>query len=775
MIIDSPIISGSSVASGSYTQTGNVTITGSLIVTGGITGSISGSAISASYATTASYWSGSITNATSASYSLTASYSNTSTTASYVASVISASYAATASYVLTAQTASYWSGSITNALSASYAASASNASNTALFNSTASAVFATTGSNNFTGVTYHSNTNNAIGFSSTTSSIYTDGGLQVTKDVYVSSSLYIKGNLTVYGTQSVSYITSSTLNISTNLITVNTSTPAVRFGGIAVQDSGSTAGLTGSLLWDSQNNSWLYDNPSGSGNYDSAMVIMGPRNASALGSEQGLNCNYLIQGHGHHHTTSSGIFHDGTNTCIPNTLIGSTVCAGTFDSNCARLIGKVSASPYANSSWLQAPASSGMFIVNSGITNWIGIKADGSIDSSGTFTHNGRLNIFGTGNSTSTTTYGLVVDPSGGGVDNFYVRDDGMAYLRNILLINKSSTAIAGNSGAEVYSGVLTAHSCTGNGVLNLNASQNAPAANIGGQINFDAVYRSSDCATTTIARIKGFREDNTSNFWKSYISFETTNASDGYTISEKMRITSGGNVGIGSIAPTNLLHLCKPSGTISMTLQTSCNYGYFYNDGTNIGLASDIGATGLKFIVNRNSPDCSLIVCSTGTVYACSLTVGNKSATRINLNIDRATKVINGFNATSSGARWLRIGCFNARTTYMLNMNTTGNYYTPGSTTALIFRDWGNSFFSQTLGKLGTQYVYCIRMQSDNVGGDYAVEVWYNAIDPNQLSGILVYSAAALSADADSILMCLGSYGTDAANSSVTTSAIAF
>ena len=70
---------GSFATTGSNRFNGNQTITGSLIVTGGITGSIA----SASYATTASYWSGSITNATTSSYSLNA---------------ISASYAATASY-----------------------------------------------------------------------------------------------------------------------------------------------------------------------------------------------------------------------------------------------------------------------------------------------------------------------------------------------------------------------------------------------------------------------------------------------------------------------------------------------------------------------------------------------------------------------------------------------------------------------------------------------------------------------------------------------------
>jgi len=196
--------------------------------------------------------------------------------------------------------------------------------------------YATTSSNNFVGTQYISNTVNPTGFT-TTSSLYTDGGLRVTKDAYISGTLYLN-NVTVYGTQSVNYITSSQLDISDNIINVNTATPNVRFGGLAVYDSGSTS-LTGSLLWDSQNNNWVYSNPSGSGNYDSSMVIMGPRNASTLGNEQGLNCNYLVLGHGSHHTTSSAIFHDGTNTCFyGNSYISSsglacfanTVCTPTL-------------------------------------------------------------------------------------------------------------------------------------------------------------------------------------------------------------------------------------------------------------------------------------------------------------------------------------------------------------------------------------------------------------------------------------------------------------
>jgi hypothetical protein len=180
--------------------------------------------------------------------------------------------------------------------------------------STTLASFNTTGPSTITANQYISSSTQATGFTAT-SSLYTDGGLRVGKDAYVSGTLYLN-NVTVYGTQSIQYITSSQLNISTNLITVNTATPSVRFGGIAVQDSGSVSGLTGSLLWDSQTNNWIYNNPSGSGNYDSAMVMMGPQNSSGLGNEVGITINSIPKGAGGHHMTSSAMFESGSNVGI---------------------------------------------------------------------------------------------------------------------------------------------------------------------------------------------------------------------------------------------------------------------------------------------------------------------------------------------------------------------------------------------------------------------------------------------------------------------------
>jgi hypothetical protein len=185
--------------------------------------------------------------------------------------------------------------------------------------------YATTGSNTFVDGQYLSSSFNPTGFS-TTASLYTDGGLRVTRDAYISGTLYLN-NVTVFGTQSVAYISSSQLNIGTNLITVNTDTPSIRFGGLAVYDSGST-GLTGSILWDSQNNHWVYSNPSGS-SYSGGMFISGPR-TSTLGSETGTTSCALMMGQGGDHITSSAILHYGNATCFYGTSFISSSGAACF-------------------------------------------------------------------------------------------------------------------------------------------------------------------------------------------------------------------------------------------------------------------------------------------------------------------------------------------------------------------------------------------------------------------------------------------------------------
>ena len=305
---------------------GSLVITGSIFATQGITGSFSGNATSASYATTASY-----ALRTAGVNSLTASTviyidynSSTGGATIYNQGVVSITGSANqiASSPPTTQglvtlflpqgigtTSQVTFGGITGSV-------LGTASNATLFNTRDSSTFANTGSNTFTGPQYVSQASNAISFTST-ASLYTDGGLRVAKDSFVSGTAYFN-NVVVYGTSSIQYITSSQVNFGTNIITVNTDTPAVRFGGLAVFDSGSTQ-LTGSILWDSEKNHWIYSNPSGS-TYNSAMLMNGPRNTGSLGTEQGTLNNYVMKGQGGDHITSSQIIDDGTTVQIPGNL-----------------------------------------------------------------------------------------------------------------------------------------------------------------------------------------------------------------------------------------------------------------------------------------------------------------------------------------------------------------------------------------------------------------------------------------------------------------------
>ena len=184
--------------------------------------------------------------------------------------------------------------------------------------------YATTGSNTFTGAQYISNTTDATSFTST-AALYTDGGLRVTKDAFVSGGLSIAGNLTVFGTSSVNFVTSSTL-IGLEFINLNTDLPALRYAGINVGDSGSAAGISSSFWYDSEKDNWLYVYaPPTSGEVTSSMAINGPIAYNNIGNEQGLLGNYivksqLITAENNHHITSSQIYDDGTTVAIAGNL-----------------------------------------------------------------------------------------------------------------------------------------------------------------------------------------------------------------------------------------------------------------------------------------------------------------------------------------------------------------------------------------------------------------------------------------------------------------------
>lgn len=190
--------------------------------------------------------------------------------------------------------------SFTGSLIGSLTGTSSYAAESKLLDGNDKAVFATTGSNIFK------------------SSQIITGSLTITND------------LVVLGSSSIQYITSSQLDITTNIISVNTYNPAVRFGGLAVIDSGSSPIQSGSLLFDSQNNQWIYVHQAAAGaDITSSVLIMGPQTFNNIGNETTITANRLTKGTGGdlgEHIGDSNITDTGTTVSInSNTEITGSV------------------------------------------------------------------------------------------------------------------------------------------------------------------------------------------------------------------------------------------------------------------------------------------------------------------------------------------------------------------------------------------------------------------------------------------------------------------
>jgi hypothetical protein len=138
-----------------------------------------------------------------------------------------------------------------------------------------------------------------------TGSISISGSFDTYGPTHIHNDLYVSGNLSILGSGSVVHISASQVDIGTNIINLNTYAPFERFAGLAVYDSGSNAGVTGSLLWDSTNNVWIYSHPDHLGSVASARLISGPLNTGSLGDETTLSVGHFPIATGDDHISDS--------------------------------------------------------------------------------------------------------------------------------------------------------------------------------------------------------------------------------------------------------------------------------------------------------------------------------------------------------------------------------------------------------------------------------------------------------------------------------------
>ena len=332
-----------------------------------ITGSVNGNASTATTATSASF----ATTATSASFAQNA---NLAATASFVSGAI-----ATASFALNAgaldnQNGAFYrnadninagtlnsgrlagtyvidiSGNAGTATSASFATFASNADNLdgndGTFYRNADNINAgTLNANRLAGTytidiagnaatattaSFATNAANATSasFAATATSAATASFLPSTTNLNITSITASGGNFVNLTAVSASFghvttVTGSAVIIGDEFIILNADTPAARYAGLIVYDSGSGSPATASLEWDGLTDNWIIQEESG----NTAVILTGP--TGSRGTEILPTENVLQKGGGHHQLVNSSITDNGTNVSFTTPIAGTQITAST--------------------------------------------------------------------------------------------------------------------------------------------------------------------------------------------------------------------------------------------------------------------------------------------------------------------------------------------------------------------------------------------------------------------------------------------------------------
>jgi hypothetical protein len=146
----------------------------------------------------------------------------------------------------------------------------------------------------------------------------------------ITGSLFISQNLVVQGSSSLQNITASAVNIGANLVNLNTATPAIRFSGLNIFDSGSIGG-SGSFLYDAIQDEFIFIHRGDNINITSSVVLMGPQTYNNVGSEIYPTNNRILKGTGNEHIGDSIISETGGGIGISGSLSvsGSITTTGT--------------------------------------------------------------------------------------------------------------------------------------------------------------------------------------------------------------------------------------------------------------------------------------------------------------------------------------------------------------------------------------------------------------------------------------------------------------
>ena len=127
---------------------------------------------------------------------------------------------------------------------------------------------------------------------------------------------------------------------------------------------------------------------------------------------------------------------------------------------------------------------------------------------------------------------------------------------------------------------------------------------------------------------------------------------------------------------------------------------------------------------------------------------------------------------ASSAGSDWFRVAYLPARSKFRVHCATTGGYYSPGTKSFTCIRNWDNTtFYLSEVDGLGANFVTAARMQSNNGGGFWYLEVYFNGVNANQLSNFMTVVVEPQSGSAMTNTIELNAYGQNMSNLTYTSS----
>ena len=161
----------------------------------------------------------------------------------------------------------------------------------------------------------------------TNGALIVDGGVGIGKNLFVSGSMLVGGDFTVFGSSSVVYISSSTVIINDNIIQLNAFFPFERYAGIEVFDSGSNQ-RSASLLWDGHNDNWITVDQ----NNSSSNIVLGPTSSFSGDVITGFTENRIPKAYDATGIADSLLSDDGTTLRYTGTTISSSIITTTTGS-----------------------------------------------------------------------------------------------------------------------------------------------------------------------------------------------------------------------------------------------------------------------------------------------------------------------------------------------------------------------------------------------------------------------------------------------------------